>query len=35
MYDTAIYIGRFEPVHNGYKILCKPILSGRAEVILL
>ena len=35
MYDTAIYIGRFEPVHNGHMALLQRALASARSVIVV
>ena len=35
MYDTAIYIGRFEPVHNGHMALLQRALDSARNVIVV
>ncbi|MBY0455013.1 MAG: bifunctional nicotinamide-nucleotide adenylyltransferase/Nudix hydroxylase [Burkholderiaceae bacterium] len=35
MYDTAIYIGRFEPVHNGHIALLQHALAHASNVIVV
>ncbi|RYF68693.1 MAG: bifunctional nicotinamide-nucleotide adenylyltransferase/Nudix hydroxylase [Comamonadaceae bacterium] len=35
MYDTAILIGRFEPVHNGHLALLRHALDSAAQVIVI
>jgi bifunctional NMN adenylyltransferase/nudix hydrolase len=35
MYDTAIYIGRFEPVHNGHMALLQRALASARNVIVV
>ena len=35
MYDTAIYIGRFEPVHNGHVALLQRALASARQVIVV
>jgi bifunctional NMN adenylyltransferase/nudix hydrolase len=35
MYDTAIYIGRFEPVHSGHVALLRRALDSAAQVIVV
>ena len=35
MYDTAIYIGRFEPVHNGHLALLQRALASARSVIVV
>ena len=35
MYDTAIYIGRFEPVHNGHMALLQRALDSARSVIVV
>jgi len=35
MYDTAIYIGRFQPVHSGHVALVQRALASAAQVIVL
>ncbi|GKT19852.1 bifunctional nicotinamide-nucleotide adenylyltransferase/Nudix hydroxylase [Acidovorax sp. SUPP2522] len=35
MYDTAIYIGRFEPVHNGHLALLQCALDSAKNVIVV
>ena len=35
MYDTAIYIGRFEPVHNGHLALLQRALGCAQQVIVV
>ncbi len=35
MVDTAIYIGRFEPVHNGHMALLQRALDSAQQVIVV
>jgi bifunctional NMN adenylyltransferase/nudix hydrolase len=35
MYDTALYIGRFEPVHNGHMALLQCALASAHQVIVV
>lgn len=35
MYDTAIYIGRFQPVHSGHVALLQRALASAAQVIVV
>jgi bifunctional NMN adenylyltransferase/nudix hydrolase len=35
MYDTAIYIGRFQPMHNGHVALLQRALDSAAQVIVV
>jgi len=35
MYDTAIYIGRFEPVHNGHMALLQRALDSARQAIVI
>ncbi|EKD97137.1 MAG: Cytidyltransferase-related protein, partial [uncultured bacterium] len=35
MLDTAIYIGRFEPVHNGHMALLQRALDSARSVIVV
>ena len=34
-YDTTLYIGRFEPVHNGHMALLQHALGGARQVIVV
>ncbi|ABM60536.1 bifunctional nicotinamide-nucleotide adenylyltransferase/Nudix hydroxylase [Verminephrobacter eiseniae] len=35
MHDTAIYIGRFQPVHNGHRVLLQRALASARQVIVV
>lgn len=35
MFDAAIYIGRFEPVHNGHLALLRQALASAAQVVVV